>query len=677
MKIRIRSVRGKLVLSFGMMLLGMVALAIIAVVQVQNIRERLDDIIDLNGVKERYAINFRGSVHDRSIALRDVILVGPDELPTVVEHIRKLQRDYEESARPFETVFLPSDNVSPEEKSIYQGIRRAQAQAMPLIDQVIELQTQGQSDAARKVLLDGARPALVAWLAAINTMIDFEESLSANEGLEAREISREFKIVMAAITALACALGLGIAWLVTRNIAATLGADPREMIEFAEAIRGGNLSVPSPARGEDEASVMAAVTKMRDSLAEIVARVREAADGVVQASREIAHGTNDLSARTSKQAVALEQATHALGEFDASVSENASNASHADQLANQASSKAGNGGDAVGRVVNTMRDIDSSSHRIGEIIGVIDAIAFQTNILALNAAVEAAKAGGHGRGFAVVAGEVRILAQKSAAAAKEIKSLVRDSNARVSDGGRLVEVAGSTIAEVIQSSRNVTSIMSEINDTCRLQTHRIGEVRGMIEQLEDSTQQNAALVEQSSTATEMLVSQAERLLETVSVFRTAMDAALAPMGELAGMPARGFGARSREPSSQVRRGGKPARFARRWRAAWRSRLPFRASRLSREMRRNRCRHAGLSCLPGGRSWLMAQCASPPACRPEDRLMSEGWRIGYREARGARCGDRLDEPDRYCIKSGASANLTRRRRLHYGSSDFRSRLDCPP
>ncbi|WP_186143535.1 methyl-accepting chemotaxis protein [Burkholderia gladioli] len=536
MKIRIRSVRGKLVLSFGMMLLGMVALAIIAVVQVQNIRERLDDIIDLNGVKERYAINFRGSVHDRSIALRDVILVGPDELPTVVEHIRKLQRDYEESARPFETVFLPSDNVSPEEKSIYQGIRRAQAQAMPLIDQVIELQTQGQSDAARKVLLDGARPALVAWLAAINTMIDFEESLSANEGLEAREISREFKIVMAAITALACALGLGIAWLVTRNIAATLGADPREMIEFAEAIRGGNLSVPSPARGEDQASVMAAVTKMRDSLAEIVARVREAADGVVQASREIAHGTNDLSARTSKQAVALEQATHALGEFDASVSENASNASHADQLANQASSKAGNGGDAVGRVVDTMRDIDSSSHRIGEIIGVIDAIAFQTNILALNAAVEAAKAGGHGRGFAVVAGEVRILAQKSAAAAKEIKSLVRDSNARVSDGGRLVEVAGSTIAEVIQSSRNVTSIMSEINDTCRLQTHRIGEVRGMIEQLEDSTQQNAALVEQSSTATEMLVSQAERLLETVSVFRTAMDVALAPMGELAGMP---------------------------------------------------------------------------------------------------------------------------------------------
>ena len=182
MKIRIRSVRGKLVLSFGMLLLGMVALAIIAIVQVQNIRERLDDIIDLNGVKERYAINFRGSVHDRSIALRDVILVGPDELPTVVEHIRKLQRDYEESARPFETVFLSSDNVSPEEKSIYQGIRRAQAQAMPLIDQVIELQTQGQSDAARKVLLDGARPALVAWLAAINTMIDFEESLSANEG---------------------------------------------------------------------------------------------------------------------------------------------------------------------------------------------------------------------------------------------------------------------------------------------------------------------------------------------------------------------------------------------------------------------------------------------------------------------------------------------------------------
>ncbi|WP_233451419.1 methyl-accepting chemotaxis protein [Paraburkholderia caribensis] len=515
--------RATVITGFVVVIVALVTLAAVSIVQVQSIRERLDDIIDLNGVKERYAINFRGSVHDRSIALRDVTLVGKDELPMVVQNIRKLQRDYDQSAEPLEKIFLEGSNVNDDERSIYAGIKAAQARTLPLIDRVIDLQSNEKPEEARKILLDNARPAFVAWLAAVNTMIDYEESLNDTEGAEARQISVKFRILMACLTAAASMLSLGVAWYVTRKISRTLGADPRAMIDFAEAIRDGDLSRPSPARSDDDVSVMATVAAMRDSLTSIVDEVRKAADGVVQASREIADGTDDLGERTSRQAAALEQATNALSEFDSSVSANAANSGHADELANKASLIAGNGGDAVGRVVETMQGIDASSQRIGEIVSAIDSIAFQTNILALNAAVEAAKAGGHGKGFAVVAGEVRILAQKSAEAAKEIKSLVKESNERVSDGGRMVQIAGRTIEDVIAASRNVTSIMSEINDACRVQTQQIGEVRSMIEHLEGATQQNVALVEQSGTATEMLIAQAEKLLGTVSIFKTSAD----------------------------------------------------------------------------------------------------------------------------------------------------------
>ncbi|HTJ93532.1 MAG TPA: methyl-accepting chemotaxis protein [Pararobbsia sp.] len=513
------SIRTRLFTGFGVVLLALAALSVIAILQVRNVRERLDNIIDVNGVKERYAIDFRGSVHDRSIALRDVIIVDPSELPAVVERIKKLRQDYEQSQKPLESVYLQSDNATPEEKSIYAHIKATQLRGDPLIDQVINLQVNNQRDEARQLLLSQARPALVDWLAAVNTMIDYEESQSSDEGDEARSISAKFTVLMAGLAAGACVLTIGVAWFVARNIARALGADPRDMIAFAKAIRGGDLASRSPVREGDTDSVMATVTDMRDSLAQLVDRVRAAVDGVVQASREIAAGTDDLGLRTSSQAAALEQATNALGEFDTSVSTNATNAGHANQLANEASTTAGGGGAAVGRVVETMSGIQASSKRIAEIVAVIDSIAFQTNILAINAAVEAAQAGTHGKGFAVVAGEVRLLAKKSAEAAKEIKTLIEESNARVKDGGRLADIAGSTIEEVVASSHNVTSIMSEINDACTQQARAIGELRNMIAHVESSTQQNVALVEQSGATTALLISEADSLLEAVSVFK--------------------------------------------------------------------------------------------------------------------------------------------------------------
>ncbi|HEY2642377.1 MAG TPA: methyl-accepting chemotaxis protein [Galbitalea sp.] len=518
-------VRTQLIAGFGVLLLTLVVLTVISITRVEAVRHRLDQIIDVNGVKERYAINFRGSVHDRSIALRDVILVSRDELPTVVTHIRQLASDYDESAKPMADIYTDRTDITPAERAIYSRVLDARSKAAPLIDEVIARQTAGDTEGARTLLLEQARPALVEWLAAINQLIDFQEALSRQGGAEARQISTDFRLTMIGLTALACVIGFGVAFVVVRNIVRSLGAEPGELIEFADAIRGGDLSRHAELRAGDTVSVMATVARMRDALAEIVGQVREAADGVANMSQEIATGNADLGARTEHQVTALQHATGALKEFDSSVAANAANAGHADELAKRASATSAEGGKVVGRVVETMHEISASSGRISEIISVIDSIAFQTNILALNAAVEAARAGSQGRGFAVVASEVRVLAQRSAEAAKEIKQLIVASDARVKEGSSQVDAAGSTITEVVDSSARVTGIMSEIHDACQQQTLQIGEVREMIASLELGTQQNVTLVGQSGAAVEALNEQAQNLLRAVNLFSAGLKRA--------------------------------------------------------------------------------------------------------------------------------------------------------
>jgi methyl-accepting chemotaxis protein len=311
----------------------------------------------------------------------------------------------------------------------------------------------------------------------------------------------------------------GMAWAMARNLYRQLGGEPGYAAEVVRQIGAGDLGVAVQLRAGDSASLLHAMHQMQQSLAGTVSEIRGSTDTIATASGQIASGNLDLSSRTEEQASSLEQTAASMEELTSTVKQNADNARQANQLAVSASEVAVRGGTVVGQVVDTMGSINASSRKIVDIIGVIDGIAFQTNILALNAAVEAARAGEQGRGFAVVASEVRNLAQRSAGAAKEIKSLIDDSVDKVGAGTDQVAEAGKTMQEIVASVRRVTDIMGEIMAASQEQTSGIEQVNQAISQMDQATQQNAALVEQAAAAAGSLQEQAGSLVQAVSVFK--------------------------------------------------------------------------------------------------------------------------------------------------------------
>jgi methyl-accepting chemotaxis protein len=315
-----------------------------------------------------------------------------------------------------------------------------------------------------------------------------------------------------------------IGWLISRSILHKLGGEPDYAADITQRIADGDLAVSIELKHPQQASLLASIASMRDKFAAIVSQVRDGSEGVATASAEIAQGNNDLSARTEAQASALQQTAASMEQLSATVRQNADNAHQANQLAQAASSTAVRGGEVVADVVDTMKGINESSRKIADIIGVIDGIAFQTNILALNAAVEAARAGEQGRGFAVVASEVRSLAGRSAAAAKEIKILISDSVQRVEQGTAQVDRAGVTMTEVVSSIRRVTDIMGEISAASGEQSVGVSQIGQAVTEMDQVTQQNAALVEQMAAAAGSLRSQADELVAVVAVFKLGQDA---------------------------------------------------------------------------------------------------------------------------------------------------------
>ncbi|MBK6863839.1 MAG: methyl-accepting chemotaxis protein [Ideonella sp.] len=346
------------------------------------------------------------------------------------------------------------------------------------------------------------------------------DALGARAAAEqAAALSQQSQRSLIALLAVATVLGIGFAFVITRQLLRQLGGEPRTAVEVAQAVAEGNLSTPVTLRSGDTDSLMARLSAMQIGLAQAVTAVRHGSENVATSSTEIAHGNQDLSRRTEQQAAALEQTSASMEQLGATVKQNADNARQANQLALGASTVAVKGGEVVGQVVATMKGINDSSKKIADIISVIDSIAFQTNILALNAAVEAARAGEQGRGFAVVASEVRNLAQRSADAAKEIKTLISVSVQRVEQGTGLVDQAGETMNEIVTAIKRVTDIMGEISSASAEQSAGVAQVGEAITQMDQATQQNAALVEQSAAAAESLKAQAQQLVAAVAVFK--------------------------------------------------------------------------------------------------------------------------------------------------------------
>ena len=546
MKFSNLKVAARLGLAFSVVIALLIVIALTAITKITHINDNVDRILNDRFVKVQLATGMQREIDLQARLLRNV-LIGIDDREEVASLLKRIDTSAASRAQLFSR--LKAESKSKEALALIDDMVDKERGYVAARMSFMKMVQGGQTEQAASFLLKDFRVPQSAFFSAVAAMVDFQSASMKADGKDAEEAGQIAIRVTWVLALLASAIAVGLGWAISRSIVRPL----QRAVGVAQAIAAGDLRSTIDVHSRDETGqLMLALQGMQDSLVDVVGKVRTGTDTIASASTQIATGNQDLSSRTEEQASSLEQTAASMEELTSTVKQNAENARQANQLAASASDVAVKGGAVVGQVVTTMASIDSSSRKIVDIIGVIDGIAFQTNILALNAAVEAARAGDQGRGFAVVASEVRSLAQRSAGAAKEIKGLIDDSVSNVNAGTQLVQEAGRTMGEIVGSVQRVTDIMGEITAASHEQTTGIEQINQAITQMDQVTQQNAALVEEAAAAASALREQADTLVETVSVFKmSSPKASAASNGQFDGLPKRRSMVRTRLEAALV------------------------------------------------------------------------------------------------------------------------------
>jgi len=521
----------RLALGFGVIVAVMAAVAVGATLYGKASRKELATLIETASAKEALAADMKSLLLEQANYMRNVGLQSEvKDMQASEDRAKQLDDAYGKAIDRMSHLQLGVD-----EKASLEALRKLDAQIEAPFRQALALATGFHPEEAAKVITQDLDPPVQKALTELNRLIDIQKKANRAAIDEATRNGDRVALVVFAVQGVALLVSLLMAYLVTRSITGPL----RSAVEVTSRVASGDLTSGIDPVGRDEAAdLLRSLRAMNGGLSSMVMRIRAGSESIAVGASQVSAGNQQLSSRTEEHASSLEETASTLEEFTTTVRRNAEHAKQASQLAGTASATAERGGEAVGKVVATMQEVTASSKRISDIVGVIDGISFQTNILALNAAVEAARAGEQGRGFAVVAAEVRSLAQRSAASAKEIRGLIEESVGRVEAGARLVGEAGKTMDELVASVKRVAVIMTEIAAASDEQSSGIEQINKAITQMDNVVQMNASLVEEATAAAASMASQATGLAHAVAQFRVDESAVALPEAAGAARPAR-------------------------------------------------------------------------------------------------------------------------------------------
>ncbi|SAL07009.1 methyl-accepting chemotaxis protein [Caballeronia arationis] len=514
------TVRTKLSIGFGLLTGAVLLVSGLSIEALSASNERFSSYVDGINARANVAEDVRTAVDRRAIAARNLVLVTePADLDIEKAAVTQAHEDVQNNLRKLNDMIARSTDASADTRARIAEIDRIESLYGPVALAIVDLALKGKHAEAIAKMNGECRPLLASLVKATQGYSDATNIREAQLVKESAEhyANQRMLVIGVCLGSVLAALLAGV--FITRGILRALGAEPDQLGEVARRVASGDLGPVADADRAHPDSVLASMSAMQKSLVGLIGDVRASADSIATGSSQIATGNIDLSTRTEQQAASLEETASSMEQLTATVRQNAENAQQASTLSATASAVAQQGNAVVGRVVDTMSSISSSSSKIADITGIIEGIAFQTNILALNAAVEAARAGEEGRGFAVVASEVRSLAQRSSTAAKEIKELINVSVETIADGSALASTAGSTMADVLQAVARVSDIMGEIAAASGEQSRGIEQVNVAIAQMDQVTQQNAALVEEAAAASQSLDEQGRRLTQAVAFFK--------------------------------------------------------------------------------------------------------------------------------------------------------------